>query len=177
MVVSGIVGRAGPILSDRVTNGEPTPDPVLLRLCFEHDKLMTAGPTSRPMESTPMHRSLKIALAAAGLVIALSACTPREIAVFGAITADDRELVTDAQLRSLRACESGGRYDALSPGGAYRGAYQFSQGTWDSVAARNYPWLGNRDPATVEWWWQDAMARALYAERGWSPWPHCGARL
>jgi hypothetical protein len=120
-----------------------------------------------------MHRSLKFALAAVALVLALSACTPRELAIFGAITAEDRALVTDGQLRSLRACESGGRYDAVSPGGAY----QFSQGTWNGVADRNYRWLADRDPAQVEWWWQDAMARALYAERGWSPWPHCGASL
>jgi len=124
-----------------------------------------------------MHRSPKLALAAVGLVIALAACTPQEVAIFGAITGDDRALVTDGQLQSLRACESGGRYDAVSSGGAYRGAYQFSQGTWNGVADRNYPWLADRDPAQVERWWQDAMARALYAERGWSPWPHCGAGL
>lgn len=124
-----------------------------------------------------MRRSLRVALVAAALAIVLSACTPREIAIFSAITAEDRALVTDEQLRLLRNCESGGRYDALSPGGTYRGAYQFSQGTWNGVAARNYFWLEGRDPAQTEWWWQDAMARALYAERGWSPWPHCGANL
>jgi hypothetical protein len=124
-----------------------------------------------------MHRSLELALAAIGLVIVLSACTPREIAVFSAITADDRGLVTNSQLSALRACESGGRYDAVSAGGAYRGAYQFSLGTWNGVAARHYPWLNGVDPAKADWWWQDAMARALYAERGWAPWGGCGASL
>jgi hypothetical protein len=124
-----------------------------------------------------MRRSLRLALVALGLVIVLSACTPRELAVFSAITAKHREPVTDTQLRALRSCESGGRYAAVSPGGAYRGAYQFSRSTWDGVAARNYFWLEGLDPAQADWWWQDAMARALHAERGWSPWPHCGANL
>jgi hypothetical protein len=124
-----------------------------------------------------MRRSLKLTLATLGLVLALSACTPQEFALFSAVTSKDRPLVSDAQLSSLRACESGGRYDAVSPGGTYRGAYQFGQGTWDGVAARHYPWLAGQNPARIEPWWQDAMARALYAERGWSPWPHCGAGL
>ena len=124
-----------------------------------------------------MHRTLKLLLVAAGVALALSACTTRELVVFRAITADDRALVSDAKLRKLRSCEAGGRYDALSPGGYYRGAYQFSQSTWDGVARRNYRWLEGRNPAQVERWWQDAMARALYRERGWSPWPYCGASL
>ena len=38
---------------------------------------------------------------------------------------------TAEQWAALRNCESSGRYDAISPSGRYRGAYQFSQATWD----------------------------------------------
>ncbi|MEL7208753.1 MAG: transglycosylase family protein [Actinomycetota bacterium] len=36
-------------------------------------------------------------------------------------------------LASIRACESGGNYGAVSPNGQYRGAYQFDYQTWASV--------------------------------------------
>jgi hypothetical protein len=81
---------------------------------------------------------------------------------------------SDEQLAGLRACEAGGDYGAVSAGGHYRGAYQFDTGTWNSVAARWYPHLVGADPALVGPNEQDAMVRALYAERGWAPWPSCG---
>lgn len=124
-----------------------------------------------------MRAVLRPVLIAAGLLLALSACTPQEIALFEAVTAKHKATATDSQLSQLRQCESGSNYSAVSPSGAYRGAYQFSQATWDGVAERNYPWLEDIDPAEADWWWQDAMARALVGESGWSPWPHCGASL
>ncbi len=84
---------------------------------------------------------------------------------------------TAEQWAALRACESGGNYQILSPGGLYRGAYQFSVPTWDSVAAAAYPSLVGVDPAQASPGDQDAMAYALYAMRGASPWPHCGRHL
>lgn len=86
-------------------------------------------------------------------------------------------VLSDDQLARLRACESGGNYAAISPGGAYRGAYQFSQSTWTSVASRHFPKWKNYDPAAAPGIVQDAMARALYLEQGRSPWPVCGQRL
>jgi hypothetical protein len=83
----------------------------------------------------------------------------------------------DAALEALRVCESGGDYTAVSPGGSYRGAYQFGQGTWDSVASRWRPDLVGVDPAAAAPADQDALARALYDEAGSSPWPHCGRYL
>jgi hypothetical protein len=77
-------------------------------------------------------------------------------------------------LASIRACESGGNYGAVSSSGAYRGAYQFDRGTWNSVASRNNPALVGQDPASAAPADQDAMASALMAERGHSPWPICG---
>jgi hypothetical protein len=42
-----------------------------------------------------------------------------------------------AHLVSIRRCESGHNYGAVSRSGSFRGAYQFSQRTWNGVAARN----------------------------------------
>lgn len=78
---------------------------------------------------------------------------------------------------ALRNCESGGNYGAVSGSGRYRGAYQFSRTTWDSVAARHYPHLVGVDPAAAAPADQDAMAQALYEMAGAGQWPHCGRHL
>ena len=78
---------------------------------------------------------------------------------------------------ALRNCESGGRYDAVSPSGRYRGAYQFSQATWDWVASFANPALVGVDPIAASAADQDAQAQALYDRQGAGPWPHCGAYL
>lgn len=84
---------------------------------------------------------------------------------------------TAEQWAALRYCESGGRYDAVNPNGRYRGAYQFSQATWDWVAGTANPSLIGVDPAAAAPADQDALALALYEMRGSSPWPTCGAHL
>lgn len=81
------------------------------------------------------------------------------------------------QWAALRNCESGGRYDAVSPSGRYRGAYQFSQTTWDWVASFANPALAGVDPITASVADQDSHARALYERQGARPWPHCGVYL
>ncbi len=78
---------------------------------------------------------------------------------------------------ALRRCESGGDYGAVSSSGSYRGAYQFSRSTWNSVASRSYPHLVGVDPAAAAPADQDAMAMALYRSSGAGPWPHCGKHL
>jgi hypothetical protein len=78
---------------------------------------------------------------------------------------------------ALRRCESGGNYGAVSSSGTYRGAYQFSRSTWNSVASRSYPHLVGVDPAAAAPADQDAMAMALYRSSGSGPWPHCGKHL
>ncbi len=70
-------------------------------------------------------------------------------------------------LAAIRACESGGDYGAVSPDGQYRGAYQFDQGTWESVG-------GTGDPAAAAPAEQDARAAELQRQRGNQPWPVCG---
>lgn len=78
---------------------------------------------------------------------------------------------------ALRRCESGGDYSITSRSGTYRGAYQFDRSTWDSVASRHDPSLVGLDPAAASPQQQDAMAQALYSERGARPWPQCGRHL
>jgi len=81
-------------------------------------------------------------------------------------------------LACTRAHESdtAGGYQAVSPDGRYRGAYQFDQTTWNSVAGS----IGRDDlvgvnPATVAPADQDTMATALYEMRGTQPWGgRCG---
>ena len=82
---------------------------------------------------------------------------------------------TEAQWEQLRQCESTGYYRAYNSSGPYYGAYQFNQPTWDGVAGRHYPRLVGVDPRDAAPADQDRMAYALYGERGWQPWPHCGA--
>jgi hypothetical protein len=82
-----------------------------------------------------------------------------------------------SQWAALRQCESSGNYRATNPSGKYRGAYQFDQPTWNSVASRRAPHLVGVDPAAASPGDQDAMARALYSDRGRSPWPSCGRHL
>lgn len=86
-------------------------------------------------------------------------------------------VLSDASLARLRQCESGGNYSIVSPGGGFRGAYQFARSTWNSVASRHYPKYVGVDPAAAAAVVQDAMARALYLEMGRSPWPVCGRYL
>lgn len=75
--------------------------------------------------------------------------------------------VSLATLESIAACESGGNPHAVSAGGTYRGKYQFSYGTWESVG-------GHGDPAAAPVAEQDYRAALLYERSGSSPWPVCG---
>ncbi len=117
-----------------------------------------------------------VALAVTALIFT-SACTADEISLYLDSTRETRSVLTNTELARLRACESTDNYEAISRSGLYRGAYQFDQTTWDDVAERFFPWLTGLDPITVEPWWQDAMTRALWSERGKQPWPICGHRV
>jgi peptidoglycan hydrolase-like protein with peptidoglycan-binding domain len=72
-----------------------------------------------------------------------------------------------ATLARIAQCESGGNPAAISPGGRYRGKYQFSRATWRALG-------GTGDPATAPEAVQDQMAAKLLAQAGTSPWPVCG---
>jgi resuscitation-promoting factor RpfB len=70
-------------------------------------------------------------------------------------------------LRRIAECESGGNPRAVSPGGQYRGKYQFSRATWRALGGRG-------DPADAPEWLQDRLALKLYRQSGTAPWPNCG---
>lgn len=84
---------------------------------------------------------------------------------------------TAAQWAALRDCESHGDYQAVSSTGRYRGAYQFSQETWNMVASRLAGHLSGVDPAAAAPADQDMMAQGLYDLAGPGQWPHCGRHL
>ncbi|TFV62334.1 resuscitation-promoting factor [Geodermatophilus sp. DF01-2] len=71
---------------------------------------------------------------------------------------------------ALAQCESGGRPSAVSSTGKYRGMYQFSTATWQSVG-------GSGDPAAASAEEQTMRAQMLYTRSGAGQWPHCGPRL
>lgn len=70
----------------------------------------------------------------------------------------------------LAQCESSGNPTALSPGGTYRGLFQFSIPTWLSVG-------GTGDPAQASVAEQLHRAKILQARSGWGQWPQCAAQL
>ena len=70
-------------------------------------------------------------------------------------------------LDSIAACESGGDPTAVGGGGIYRGKYQFTYDTWQSVG-------GTGDPAAASEAEQDQRAAMLLARDGAGQWPVCG---
>ncbi|MDG2026348.1 MAG: transglycosylase family protein [Acidimicrobiales bacterium] len=124
-----------------------------------------------------MRRRIRLIAFALTALFVTAACTPEQIELYLDSTERVRDVLSNEDLHRLRMCESTDNYEAVSPSGTYRGAYQFDQTTWNDVSGRHFPWLHGRDPKTVEPWWQDAMARALWSERGKQPWPICGHRV
>ncbi len=87
--------------------------------------------------------------------------------VRSALTAETVLGVKRNVLESIAECESGGRPDARSSDGTYRGKYQFDKGTWAAMG-------GKGDPAEAPELEQDYRAAELYKAAGTSPWPICG---
>jgi hypothetical protein len=71
---------------------------------------------------------------------------------------------------ALANCESGGNPRAVSPGGTYRGLYQFSMSTWAGVG-------GSGDPINASPAEQTNRAQILYNRSGRGSWPVCGKYL
>jgi Transglycosylase-like domain len=69
-------------------------------------------------------------------------------------------------LERIAACESHGNPQAIGGGGAFRGKYQFTYGTWAAVG-------GKGDPAAAPEHEQDRRAALLLARTGGSAWPVC----
>jgi hypothetical protein len=72
-----------------------------------------------------------------------------------------------AALKRIAECESGSNPRAVSPGGRYRGKYQFSVRTWENLG-------GEGDPIEASEATQDKIALKLYRRSGTAPWPSCG---
>jgi hypothetical protein len=124
-----------------------------------------------------LSRSWRVVAAVIALTVVLSGCTSAQLAAFLAEEPKHRHVLTDRQLLNLRLCESSDTYEAKSANRRYFGAYQFSRATWNDVAGRYYPWLSGLGPHKASKIEQDAMARALWHERGAAPWPVCGQRV
>lgn len=71
---------------------------------------------------------------------------------------------------ALAACESGNNPRAVSPGGTYRGLYQFMLETWHGVGGVGDPINASRNEQTYR-------AQILYRQVGRSAWGTCGSRL
>jgi len=70
-------------------------------------------------------------------------------------------------LKRIAFCESKGNPRAIGGGGAFRGKYQFTYGTWRGVG-------GEGDPAAAPEAEQDRRAATLLKRSGTAPWPVCG---
>lgn len=73
-----------------------------------------------------------------------------------------------AWARRVADCESGRDPDALGAGGVYRGAFQFSEGTW-----KNAPHSPGGDPIAFSYRTQAFVAVRLMTRDGKGHWPNC----
>jgi hypothetical protein len=89
------------------------------------------------------------------------------LAPFSGSSVRGRSVGLPRVLQRIAECESGGNPSAVSPGGDYRGKYQFTRDTWRRLG-------GEGDPADAPEWLQDRMALKLYRQSGTDPWPSCG---
>ena len=121
-----------------------------------------------------------------GLAAALlSSCSSQEQFLFLLVSNSQAQAVpapadnapSDASLARLAKCESGGNPKAVSRSHRYFGLYQFDQRTWNGVANSVMPSYVGVSPADAPPEVQSALARALHAARGRSPWPVCGRRM
>lgn len=71
--------------------------------------------------------------------------------------------------RRTSRCESGGDPKAVSPGGKYRGAFQFRRPTW-----REAPKSPGGDPVDYRWRVQAVVAVYKKHRDGTGAWPTCG---
>jgi hypothetical protein len=82
-------------------------------------------------------------------------------------TATGQAPAANGSLAGIAQCESGGDPHAVGGGGQFRGKYQFTRETWQSVG-------GSGDPAAAPEAEQDRRAAMLYQRSGSSSWPVCG---
>lgn len=161
-VTEPVVDPAVLVLSDTYEWGENSPRVAALQQVIGAEADGSYGP-----ETAQAHRA---ALEFAGLAVDI---VPVPVVTVPVVSSGP----SASAWAALRQCEAGGNYAITNPSGKYRGAYQFDRSTWDSVAGRHAPALVGVDPAAASPANQDAMAFALYSERGSNPWPQCGRHL
>jgi cytoskeletal protein RodZ len=137
----------------------------------------TASSTASSTTSVAPHVALTRSTAEVVSHPATAAPTPKRAAVAPTTTTTAPPPPTtipasaSAFLACIRTRESHGNYRAVSANGMYRGAYQFTQSSWDMVAAHagRHDLVGvlpdRASPAN-----QDAMALTLYEWMGSAPW-------
>lgn len=113
------------------------------------------------MPPSAVHRTVAATGVAAALALGDAVAMAGAAGAAGAVTPD--------AWAQLRTCESSGNY-AVNTGNGYFGAYQFNLATWHGLG---YPGLPSDASPAV----QDQAAQALYAQRGWQPWPACSTKL
>jgi len=114
---------------------------------------------------------LALAVAAQGTAADQSAAAAVTAALRTSVHSTGGDPALNAYLRCVVRAESGGNYGAVSPGGAYMGAFQFSQSTWNMAArAAGRPDLIGVPPNAASKADQDALAVALYSLDGRQPW-------
>ena len=135
--------------------------------CSEADRTSTRVGRGRAARRTAV-----VAVAALGLSVAASACTPQQMALV-AIHQDFGSVAGIAT--QIAQCESGMNPAAVSPGGAYVGLFQIStQHAGWIKADLGYNWSQMTDPVV-----NARVAKVLYDRAGgFSPWHGaCGGRL
>ncbi|MCU1658565.1 MAG: transglycosylase, partial [Pseudonocardiales bacterium] len=128
-------------------------------------KLARRTLVSRHVLSQPTTQVEKVGIKARPVVVTPPAPAPTQSATPPASTSG---LNWDA----VAACESGGNWH-INTGNGFYGGLQFDSGTWLSNGGGAY--ASRADLASREQ--QIAVANRLYAARGSSPWPVCGANL
>src|SRR5688572_19505642 len=109
------------------------------------------------------------AIAAATMVLALGACTPREVVgvIFGEHADEAWVVVAGDGTLPCRTGESGGNPEARSPGGGNHGLFQINnvhRSSFEQVTGR--PWETGRYEADAN----TAFAKWLFDRQGWGPW-------
>ncbi len=140
----------------------------------------TAAPTpaSLASERAALHAAVATSTTVVHRPVATTPTT-RPVVTTVPVTAPPTTVAVPPSAAAVLACirqrESGGNYSAVSANGVYRGAYQFSQATWDGAARlAGRPDLVGVPPNLVSPANQDAVALAEYEAAGLAPWGgHC----
>ncbi len=156
--------------SSVVSDGKPGQKRITYQLVYVDGKLAGRIQTSSVMLSQPVPQVQKTGTKPTPVPAATAPATPAPAAgnTGAAPPADTGGLNWDA----VAQCESGGNWH-INTGNGFYGGLQFDAGTWLSNGGGAY--APRADLATREQ--QIAIANKLYAARGSSPWPVCGARL